>query len=249
MSVMITNIQRMCFDDGPGIRTTVFLKGCSIHCPWCSNPENLSFEKQVCNGNEYGQSYEPEELVQVLKKDQKFWGDDGGVTFSGGEALMQTPGLEKVWEVLKKEQIHIAVESALFVPTDYLRTAMKYIDFFYIDVKILDPVQCKAVLGGDIELYLRNVALLAENHRNIHFRVPCSEKYVLEKENVKLLYDFFEQYSWYPIQIFALHNLGEKKYRDLGLEPPIVRDVSMETLEELRGSLEQRGYQAEIIQL
>lgn len=249
MSVRITNIQRMCFDDGPGIRTTVFLKGCSIHCPWCSNPENLSFERQACNGKEYGRSYEPEELVQILKKDQKFWGADGGVTFSGGEALMQAPGLEEVWRLLKKEQIHIAAESALFVPTDYLRIAMKYIDFFYVDVKILDPVPCKAILGGDIELYLRNVALLAENHSNIHFRVPCSEESVLKKENVRLLYDFFEQYSRYPIQIFALHNLGEKKYRDLGLEPPIVKSVSMEVLEELKGNLEKRGCQAEIIQL
>jgi len=249
MSVMITNIQRMCFDDGPGIRTTVFLKGCSIHCPWCSNPENMEFQKQTSEECEYGRLYGPEELWHVLKKDRDFWGEDGGVTFSGGEPLMQAPSLEEVWRFLKKEKIHIAVETALFVPTDYLRTAMGYVDFFYVDVKLLEKSECRRVLGGDVELYLKNVELLAKSRRPVHFRVPCSEEYVLQEENVKRLTEFFDRYASCPVQIFSIHNLGEHKYRSLGLEPPAWNRVPAKRLETLKRELEQRGCRVEIIRL
>lgn len=126
-TIMVSNIQRMCFHDGPGIRTTVFLKGCSIHCPWCSNPENISFYKEQYSVNGvcgvYGKEYSGEELISVIKKDEMFFGKDGGVTFSGGEPLMQTEALEGVFAALKKEGINIAVESSMFIPAECLRIA------------------------------------------------------------------------------------------------------------------------------
>ena len=95
--MLITNIQRFSLHDGPGIRTTVFLKGCSIRCPWCSNPENLNGypEKYNKNGIEgiYGKEYSCDEVYDEIMKDEVFYEDDGGVTFSGGEALPQTVNL------------------------------------------------------------------------------------------------------------------------------------------------------------
>ena len=253
MSIRVTNIQRMCFDDGPGIRTTVFLKGCSLHCPWCSNPENIRYEKQEYYSPKqekrgiYGRDYEPEELLEELLTDRIYWGSDGGVTFSGGEALLQAEGLEPVWKGLKEKGIHTAVESALFVSEKQVEIAAKYIDFFYVDVKILDSKMCKDVLGGDTEQYLKNVQKLAEYRADIHFRVPCSEEYVMEAPNVEKLLEFFKKYSYYPVELFGIHDLGRTKYETLGQQMPEFQKMSMERLEGLKSTLIQSGCKADII--
>ena len=97
----------MCFHDGPGIRTTVFLKGCSIHCPWCSNPENVRYDienyQTEYEKGECGRDYEPHSLCKELLKDKKYCGDAGGITFSGGEALVQINELLPVLKFLKAD--------------------------------------------------------------------------------------------------------------------------------------------------
>lgn len=90
--MLITNIQRFSLHDGPGIRTTVFMKGCSLRCPWCSNPENLNpypekYTKKGINGI-YGREYTCDEVYYEIIKDRAFYGSDGGVTFSGGRSLI-----------------------------------------------------------------------------------------------------------------------------------------------------------------
>lgn len=113
----ITNIQRFSLHDGPGIRTTVFLKGCSIRCPWCSNPENINhqIEKYVKDGKEgfYGKEYSVDEVLKEVLKDKIFYEDNGGVTFSGGEALLYAKELLPLMEQIKQNNISIAVESSL----------------------------------------------------------------------------------------------------------------------------------------
>ena len=250
MSIRVTNIQRMCFDDGPGIRSTVFLKGCSIHCPWCSNPETISFEKQkISEGVEYGRDYEPRELTDILEKDRKFWGRYGGVTFSGGEALMQGRQLLEVWKYLKETGVGLAVETALFVPEELLENALSYIDFYYVDVKLLDQALCASVLGGDVGRYLKNVQRLAAEGKDVHFRVPCSVEYVLQDQNRKLLLDFFKAYRQYPIELFPLHDLARSKYQGMGLEMPDFEQAGEPYLAHFREELLIRGCQVEIISI
>lgn len=250
MSIRVTNIQRMCFDDGPGIRTTVFLKGCSLHCPWCSNPETISPRKQKTSGGiEYGMDYEPGELTDILEKDRKFWGRDGGVTFSGGEALLQGRQLLEVWKYLKETGVGLAVETALFVPEELLETALPYMDFYYVDVKLLDAALCASVLGGHVGRYLQNVQRLATEGKDVHFRVPCCVEYVLRDQNRKLLLDFFGAYRQYPIELFPLHTLAESKYRSLGLEMPDFEQAGGPLLERFREELLTLGCQAKIISI
>jgi pyruvate formate lyase activating enzyme len=244
MGIKIGNIQRMCFQDGPGIRTTVFLTGCSLHCPWCSNPELV-----YGNGTTDAPEYEVAELMHILKKDSAYWGTEGGVTFSGGEALLHAAELAPLWKQMKEEHIHLAVESALFVPEEQLRIALQYIDFFYVDVKVLEPGVCRKILGGDVAQYLRNVDALAGAGKEICFRVPCSREYVLTAENRSLLADFLAQYREIPIQIFALHDLGKKKYEKLHREMGSFVPASGQELQEFGCLLERKGCRVEIIHL
>ena len=251
--IIITNIQRMCFHDGPGIRTTVFLKGCTLRCPWCSNPENLSplpedYEKDGIHGV-YGREYTADELVKMVLKDRDFWGTEGGVTFSGGEALMQTEALEDVFRELKNRGVHLAVETALFVPEGLLEKAMSYIDDFIVDVKILESSLCREVLGGNLELYLRNVSRLYESGRLKLFRVPCCREYTFSERNRELLMSFFQKYTGIPVQIFAIHSLGEKKYQSLGRAMWKAEELGWEALETYCRELQQAGILAEVIRI
>lgn len=273
MSIIITNIQRMCMHDGPGIRTTVFLKGCSICCPWCANPENLSAQIQyyfdeskckksaeVCPYNQkcvilddnksgimkndlakenvicpvgaigmYGKKMPVDEIYNEIIKDQVFWDKSGGVTFSGGEALLQIDDLLELMRLLKQNKIHIAVESALFVSGESVKKALDYVDLFIIDVKILDKNRCKEILGGNIDQYIKNVKTITTAGKTIIFRVPCSDEYTMDEKNRILLLKFFLEYKQYPIEIFKLHNLGKKKYKTLGIDignAPICDNIS-----------------------
>ena len=169
MEGRITNIQRFSVHDGPGIRTVVFLKGCSLRCRWCCNPEAmlpepvLMFNPQLCIGcgecvrvcpNEasgtlgditvdrsrctgcgacaevcYAEAkylrdsrMSPEQLLEELKKDQSFYErTGGGVTFSGGEALLQAEFLEKILRLCKENRIGTAIETCGNVLNEYCR--------------------------------------------------------------------------------------------------------------------------------
>ena len=251
--LLVTNIQRMCFHDGPGIRTTVFLKGCSIRCPWCSNPENLYFglEPYEIDGlrGVYGTYYSPQNLVNEILKDVIFWGEEGGVTFSGGEALMQTRVLQEVLYLLKKEKVHIAVETALFVPLDNLKRVISYIDYFIVDVKILNPKSALSILGGNITVYKKNVEYLYQSGKLKLFRVPCCREYTFSKENQQLLMEFVKSYSDIPIQIFAVHNLGEQKYVSLSKHIWKSDVVTESELRHYQKELLDNGLDVEIIKI
>ena len=247
MSIIVSNIQRMCFDDGPGVRTTVFVKGCGIACPWCANPESISFGIEADKG--LGKEYTPEELVEEVLKDQMFWGIDGGVTFSGGEALMQAQELEEVWRLLKEKGAHLAVETSLFVPRDSLVIALRYIDFFYVDIKILEYNMCKQLLGGDAELYKNNVVYLASCNADIHFRIPCAKEHVLQEKNWNLICEFLQNYREYPVEMFAIHDLGRKKYEKIDRKFVEFEKLTEEQLEKYAGQLREQGCEVSIIRL
>ena len=197
-SILVTNIQRMCFHDGPGIRTTVFLKGCTLRCPWCSNPENISFEVEEYEKDgkldTFGKYYLVEELLSEVLKDKVFWGEEGGVTFSGGEALAAMNELSPVLSCLKNEGVHMAIETAGFVRKGLIDIALKYIDLFIIDVKVLISHICQEVLGGDIEVYLENVDRIYEAKKEVLFRIPCNYEYTLTGENKELIKKFLLKY-------------------------------------------------------
>jgi pyruvate formate lyase activating enzyme len=265
MNIVLTNIQRFSLHDGPGIRTTVFLKGCSLRCPWCSNPENLEsnpqkYFKDGVQGT-YGKYYSTSELVAECLKDKNFYegkiqspsdwniGKDdqidrlpGGVTFSGGEALLQIEALAPVIDTLHNQDIHIAVETCLFAPLSAVVMALNLIDFFYIDMKILDEERCKTVEHGNLELYLANLNTVLTwknaygDHKPVVIRIPVIGSYTDTNENRKTVYDLIKRYrnSILKIELIKEHNLAESKYRSLNMKMDYhgVEDSLMEQYKE-----------------
>lgn len=223
--ILLTNIQRFSLHDGPGIRTTVFLKGCSLRCPWCSNPENLNPypEEYIKDGKKdiYGKAYITDQVYDEVIKDKDFYEPDGGVTFSGGEALLQAKKILPVLKKLKEASITTAIETCLFAPTENLELLLPYIDFFYVDMKIMNKKKCMDIIKGDLKLYQKNLELLC-SHKKIVIRIPVIGSYTDDKENRKLIIDELVRYknSIRKIELLKEHNLGKEKYISLNWKVP-----------------------------
>lgn len=237
--MIITNIQRFSLHDGPGIRTTVFLKGCSIRCPWCSNPENINhqIERYVKDGKEgfYGKEYSVEEVLKEVLKDKIFYEDNGGVTFSGGEALLYAKELLPLMEQIKQNNISIAVESSLFVPSSYLEMVIPFVEYFYVDLKVMDKERCSFLLKGNLELFKSNLSILAKS-KKFNVRIPVIYGYTDDENNIKCIIDVIREYrsSIEKVELIKGHNLGDNKYVTLGKEIPKKAEVSDLFLEEYK---------------
>lgn len=237
--MIITNIQRFSLHDGPGIRTTVFLKGCSIRCPWCSNPENINhqIERYVKDGKEgfYGKEYSVDEVIKEVLKDKIFYEDNGGVTFSGGEALLYAKELLPLMQQIKQNNILIAVESSLFVPSSYLEMVIPFVDYFYVDLKVMDKERCSLLLKGNLDLFKSNLAILAKS-KKFNVRIPVIYGYTDDENNIKCIIDVIREYrsSIEKVELIKGHNLGDNKYVTLGKEIPKKAEVSDLFLEEYK---------------
>lgn len=249
--ILVGNIQRFSLHDGPGIRTTVFFMGCSIHCPWCANPENLAMQQcSYPNANDlYGKYYSPTELVDEILKDEIFFADGGGVTFSGGEVLLQALSLLEILRELKKRHIHIAIETALFVPLKYLQQVADYVDLWMIDVKILEYQLCKEILGGDINVYIDNFSWLTNNCKAYVLRFPIVYGITLAPSNINLLLKFLRRYSVKEIEIFAIHDFAKEKYRKLGMKFMEYQGVSDDEIIKLQDKIEEQGTKCKILKI
>lgn len=237
--MIITNIQRFSLHDGPGIRTTVFLKGCSIRCPWCSNPENINhqIERYVKDGKEgfYGKEYSVDQVLKEVIKDKIFYEDNGGVTFSGGEALLYAKELLPLMEQIKQNNISIAVESSLFVPSRYLEMVIPFVDYFYVDLKVMDKERCSLLLKGNLDLFKSNLVILAKSKR-FNVRIPVICGYTEDEDNIRSIIDVIREYraSIKKVELIKGHNLGDNKYVSLGKEVPPKAEVSDQFLEAYR---------------
>ena len=269
---LITNIQRFSLHDGPGIRITVFLKGCSLRCPWCSNPENLNLfpEKYNKNGTEgiYGVYMSCDDIYNELMKDKAFYGEfsrgnlnnisllveeldnlPGGITFSGGEPLLHINKLEPILKKLYDSNTHITVETCLFVKKEKLKLAIQYIDLFYVDIKMLDKDNCKTILYGNLNQYLQNLKILFESNKPVVFRIPVIGGYTDGEENRRKVIELLEVYHPIKVELIKEHNLGESKYVSLGERVPNYNGVSDELIEKYKTEIENIGIPVQVCYL
>ena len=175
----IFEIREFTLHDGPGVRTTVFFKGCPLRCAWCHNPEGQSFDKETMTRKDgetvpCGQDWDVAALADELLKNADIMKQSGGgVTFSGGEPLSQAEFLLRLIPLLKEKGVHIAVETSGYALFEAYRSIVAKVDFVYQDVKCLDPMTFKRLTGGELEVVLENIAWLRTSGIPFVFRVPC----------------------------------------------------------------------------
>jgi pyruvate formate lyase activating enzyme len=245
MEIVISNIQRFCVNDGSGIRTTVFLKGCSLHCPWCANPETIS--KKIEKG--YGYKASLIDLKREILKDKIYYQNGGGVTFSGGEPLLSIKKYELLLKDLKREGIDICFETSLFIPKESLKIAIDYADKFIVDIKILKKEECKKIIGGNIDSYYENVDLLFKNNVSVIFRIPLVNNLTYDEKNVDLILELLRKYKPAKMELFQVHDLAKSKYEKIGKKFISFDNIDNADIDDLKNKIEGLGINVEIISI
>ena len=175
----IFEIREFTLHDGPGVRTTVFFKGCPLRCAWCHNPEGQSFDIETMSRKDgtliqCGRDWDAAALAdELLKNADIMKPSGGGVTFSGGEPLAQAEFLLELIPLLKEKGVHVAIETSGYAPSGTYRSVVSQMDFVFQDVKCLDLGLFRRLTGGDLGVVLANIAWLRESGVPFAFRVPC----------------------------------------------------------------------------
>ena len=232
MQAIVFDIKRYAVHDGPGIRTSVFFKGCPLRCIWCHNPESYKAGvESICRNNrlgdievvdesEIGKVYTLDQLISEIENDQLFFDESGGgVTFSGGEPLMQIDFLEAILKACKEREIHTALDTTAYAPKDKIDRIADNVDLFLFDLKHMLDAEHQKNTGVSNKLILDNLKYLSEKGKKIIIRFPMIPGYNDSKENINLMLDFLNELANKPeFHILPYHRTGQDKFRRFGIE-------------------------------
>lgn len=282
----VFDIQRFSVHDGPGIRSTLFLKGCPLRCVWCQNPEGLEgavrlwhfpnlcqrcgtcvaecpkhalslgaegidIDRSACdlcgkcieacprNALAFdGRDLEVDEAVAQLAADRVFFErSGGGVTFSGGDPLLQADFVEAVAGRLEAQGIHTAVETSLFAPWQSVERLLAVIDLFIVDLKVADPSRHAAFTGQDSALILANLRRLAAvlgGTGRLLLRVPLIPGHTTDAANLAGLAALAASIApGAPIELMNFNPLAAAKYRRMRKTHALANEAASFTEQEM----------------
>ncbi len=211
MQGSINSLETFGLVDGPGIRVVVFLNGCSLRCKFCHNPE--MWQKGTNN-------ITVEELVNKIKRYKPYFKNNGGVTFSGGEPLLQTKFLLEVCKELKKENIHVVLDTA-GVGYDY-DELLNYVDLVIFDIKAIDKDKYQDLVSHDIKDSLVFLDKCQKKNIPMWLRqvivpgINDTKEYILElKEFISKLKNIEK------VELLPYHTMALSKYQKLGIPYPL----------------------------
>ena len=157
---------------------------------------------------------------------------------------MQFEKIELLLQHLKEQKINICIETSLTVPEYLVDIAIKYVDEFIIDIKILDENNVNKI-NGNVELFLKNIKKVFENNCNVIFRIPLVPQYTVTDTNIQKILEFLNIYRPLKVEIFKIHRLGEKKYKTLGKVMPEFEEISDAKLYEIKSKIKKLGIEVE----
>jgi pyruvate formate lyase activating enzyme len=184
---LVFDIREFAVHDGPGLRTTVFMKGCPLACMWCHNPEGQSTKPDViknpAGSRIAGTEYTPAALAELLNQQAViFRANEGGVTFSGGEPLMQARFIAEVIDLL--DDVHVLLDTSGYARPSAFLMVLKRTDLVYYDLKLINAAAHRHYARCDNHLILRNLALLAHSGVPYVIRVPLVPGVTDTEENL-----------------------------------------------------------------
>lgn len=218
----VFDIKEFAVHDGPGIRTTVFLKGCALRCSWCHNPEGLSPEPQVLHGPAgkrlAGKRYTSSELARLLNRQAGLLSENGGgVTFSGGEPLFQSEFLAET--IGQMEGLHVLLDTAGYASKENFQRVVSLVDMLYLDIKTLDPKTFQIYCGGNLEVLLANLRSLHNMELPCVIRVPLIPGVTDNLQNMSAIAQIVRDIpGLIRVDLLPYHELAGAKYPLLGLE-------------------------------
>ncbi len=309
----VFDIQRYTLNDGPGIRTEVFLQGCPLRCLWCHSPESQSYTGELawlplhCVGIEkcgeclkvcpvpalkvdepaYSKYHKEEiklprldrtlcpkcgactkvcspkalyftaqkmtvaEIMEIIEKDRDYYRrSQGGVTISGGEAMVQYPFTLAIFKACKEQGLHTALDTAGYVPWENYEAVLNYVDLVLYDIKCMNPEKSQRLTGKENQLILSNAVKIAQKGVEIQIRIPIIPGLNDDQDNLTSSAKFCARLgpAVKRVQLLPYHKLGISKYNRIGkpyslttLEPP-----ANYQMEQYKNLFESHGLQVQI---
>ncbi len=197
--------------DGPGIRFVVFLQGCPLRCQFCHNPDT----RDVHTGTEY----EPQQLVdEIIKYKSYMEFSGGGVTFTGGEPLLQAEFILEVCKLLEPLKISVALDTSGFIWNSYVEEVLSYTDLVLLDIKNYDPRVYETVTGVALSPTLKFLEHLKELNKKTWIRYVLVPGLTDNLASIRGLSAHLDQYpNVEKIELLGFHKMGEFKWKELGL--------------------------------
>lgn len=297
MKATIFNIQKFCLHDGPGIRTTVFFKGCNLKCRWCANPESQQLRPQltldrarclgcgrcaqacpkgarqmmsslprtdmrkcqacgacmeVCSAIAIameGREVTVEEVLNEVMKDAPFYErSGGGVTFSGGEVLLQQDFAMELARKLHQQGVSVAVETAAAVSGERFKAFLREIDYIFVDLKHYDGEAHRAGTGIGNEQILENIRAVQHSGLPFTLRIPVIPGYNDAQKDARGFAQLLADLDINRVQLLPFHQLGERKYDLLGRDYAYAGAAQLhrEDLQAYQNEFKRLGVQAEL---
>ncbi|MFA9424487.1 MAG: pyruvate formate-lyase-activating protein [Sedimentibacter sp.] len=229
--------------DGPGIRMVVFLQGCRLRCAYCHNPDTWVFKKEdasnIVNNEVQIKPIGATELIEKAKRYKPYFKfNEGGITFSGAEPLMQPDFLLECLKLSRKEGIHTVIDTAGAGLGDY-DEILKYTDLVILDIKHSNPEKYKQITGLNIESYKKFKEALIKNNKDIWLKQVVTPGI---NDTFEDMIDFEKEVNSFPknmiqkVELLPYHTLGVFKYKELNIDYKLegVEPLSKEKLNELK---------------
>jgi pyruvate formate lyase activating enzyme len=229
LNSLVFDIRRFTLHDGPGIRTTVFFKGCPLRCWWCHNPESQEpvveqvTVRRILDGKVFetesavGSRRSAVELMMEIEKDEVFYLESGGgVTFSGGEPLMQAEALKELLEACTLKGYHTTVDTSGHAENGAIKKVMGLVNLWLFDLKLMDHVKHVEYTGVSNELALNNHQTLARAGKNIIIRFPLIPGITDGKDNLEAIAALMKKLDLKQIDILPYHSIAKDKYKRMG---------------------------------
>lgn len=262
MEATIFDIKHFAVHDGPGIRQTVFFKGCPLRCWWCHNPESqeINPEKFIrvnkLDGKEFkkeitmGYKTSANDLLKTILGDLIFFEESGGgVTFSGGEPLMQAKFLHEVLVLCKQKDIHTCIDTTGFASEDTIKKIAELTDLFLFDIKLIDSEKHQKYTGMPVAGILKNLQWLDQNNKKVILRFPVIPEITNTNKNIseiKTLLKTFKNIN--QIDLLPYHNISNGKYTRFNKINRLIdtKPLSDEDMLKLKSDFESIGFKVGI---
>lgn len=265
---LIFDIRRFTVHDGPGIRTTVFFKGCPLSCWWCHNPEGHSCypEESMKTLNLDGKKFSMkemmgkwmsvEEVMNEIQRDQIFYSESsGGVTFSGGEPLMQPDFLLELLKECKANNLHTTLDTSGYAERGIIEDIQHYTDLFLYDLKLIDDTDHIRYTGVSNKTILENLTYLISEEKQVIIRIPVIPKITNTIKNImatkKILSNLVKERksaTSLKISLLPYHSIARNKYSRFHIDNKLMhlKDLKKESLLPLKKELEDEGFVVKI---
>jgi len=259
MNALIFDIRRYTIHDGPGIRTTIFFKGCPLRCWWCHNPESQetgieqvnvqrTLDGRIFESKKSVGRWQPAgEVINEIAKDEIFYRESGGgVTFSGGEPLMQPDALRELLMMCKEKGYHTAIDTSGHSEPSALKKVINLADLWLFDLKLMNDLSHIEFTGVSNELALKNLEMLARQGKEIIVRLPLIPGVTDEKDNLEKISRLMKKLKLDRIDVLPYHSIAKEKYQRMKriYLAENIPEPNNEMIEETVNFFTQQGFKA-----